>query len=99
MGVPALTAVFVEDNSAPAAVEYIAASHGATGSGGYAALMEALFSAAGSYRYHNQQASTRTGFDRRSPRHTVASNLPEWERLLRRARACNATALDAASLV
>ena len=61
---PALTAVFVQDNNAPAASEYIAASHGADGSGTYAALMEALFSADNTYRYLNLQASTRNSFDR-----------------------------------
>ena len=61
---PATTAVFVEDKQAPAAVEYIAANHGATGAGTYSALLEALFSSEGSYRYLNLQGSTRNYFDR-----------------------------------
>lgn len=59
-----LTAVFVPDSNADPAVPYIAASFGAIGRVGYAALLNALFSADGNYRFTSQQASTRDYFDR-----------------------------------
>jgi hypothetical protein len=59
-----LTAVFVPDSNAAPAVPYIAASFGAMGRVGYAALLNALFSADGNYRFTSQQASTRTYFER-----------------------------------
>jgi hypothetical protein len=62
--IPPLTAVFVPDSTAPAAVTYIASQFGATGRVGFAALLDALFSADGSYRFTSQQAATRNYFDR-----------------------------------
>jgi hypothetical protein len=61
---PPLTAVFVPDNNAPLTAPYIASQFGAYGRGGYASLLDALFSLDGSYRYAVQQASTRSEFDR-----------------------------------
>ena len=61
---PPLTAVFVPDDNAVAAVPYIASRFGATGRVGFAALLDALFSADGSYRLTSQQAATRNYFDR-----------------------------------
>ncbi len=61
---PSLTAVFVEDDDAPATAPYIAARFGATGNFGFAELLDALFSADGSYRFTIAQASTRSEFDR-----------------------------------
>jgi hypothetical protein len=59
-----LTAVFVEDSGAPIAASYIASQFGAQGRTGYAALLDALFSIDGRYRYTVQQAATRSDFDR-----------------------------------
>ncbi|MEE4147040.1 MAG: hypothetical protein V2I26_19700 [Halieaceae bacterium] len=59
-----LTAVFVRDSDASPAAPYIAARFGALGRVGYAALLDALFSADGSYRFTSAQASTRSDFDR-----------------------------------
>ena len=61
---PPLTAVFVPDSNAPAAVPYIASQFGAAGRVGFAALLDALFSADGNYRFTSQQAATRNYFDR-----------------------------------
>ena len=61
---PPLTAVFVPDDNALAAVPYIASRFGATGRVGFAALLDALFSADGSYRLTSLQAGTRNDFDR-----------------------------------
>ncbi|MDH4039082.1 MAG: hypothetical protein OEW92_03540 [Gammaproteobacteria bacterium] len=62
--IPPLTAVFVPDSGAPAAVSYIASRFGAVGRVGFAALLDALFQADGSYRFTSQQAGTRSYFDR-----------------------------------
>ncbi len=62
--IPPLTAIFVPDTNAPAAVSYIAAQFGAAGRVGFAALLDALFSADGSYRFTTQQAGTRNYFER-----------------------------------
>lgn len=59
-----LTAVFVPDTGATPAAPYIASRFGAVGRVGYAALLNALFSGDGSYRFTSQQASTRAYFDR-----------------------------------
>ena len=59
-----LTAVFVEDDGAPVTASYIASQFGAQGRTGYAALLDALFSIEGRYRYTVQQAATRSNFDR-----------------------------------
>jgi hypothetical protein len=62
--VPALTAVFIEDNDAPKGTTYIAARFGAQSNFGFAALLDALFSEDGSYRFTIAQATTRQSFDR-----------------------------------
>jgi hypothetical protein len=62
--IPPLTAVFVPDSGGPAAVSYIASRFGAIGRTGFAALLDALFQADGSYRFTSQQAGTRSDFDR-----------------------------------
>lgn len=59
-----LTAVFVLDDGGPAAAAYTASQFGASGNVGYASLLDAVFSADGSYRYTSLQASTRAYFDR-----------------------------------
>jgi hypothetical protein len=59
-----LRAIFVRDDGAPVAANYIVSQLGVAGRGGYAALLDALFAANGSYRYTVQQASTRNNFDR-----------------------------------
>ena len=59
-----LVAVFTPDDGAPAASSYIASRFGALGQVGFAALLDMLFSADGSYRITVQQASTRGDFDR-----------------------------------
>ena len=61
---PPLTAVFVPDNGAPDAALYTASQFGAAGRTGFAALLDALFSADGSYRFTSQQAGTRGYFER-----------------------------------
>ena len=63
-----LTAVFAPDDGAPIAAAYIASQFGVQGRTGYAALLDALFSIDGSYRYTVQQASTRNNFDRNPAR-------------------------------
>jgi hypothetical protein len=59
-----LTAVFIADDGAPAAAPYIASRFGAAGNYGFSDLLDALFSADGSYRFTSLQASTRSSFDR-----------------------------------
>lgn len=59
-----LTAIFVPDSDVPAAVSYITSRFGAVGRVGFAALLDAMFSADGSYRFTSQQAATRNYFDR-----------------------------------
>lgn len=59
-----LTAIFVRDDSAPVAATYTASQFGALGRTGYAALLDAVFTINGSYRYTVQQAATRSNFDR-----------------------------------
>ena len=59
-----LTAIFVSDDGAPVAASYIASQFGVQGRTGYAALLDAVFSIDGSYRYTVQQAGTRSDFDR-----------------------------------
>lgn len=59
-----LTAVFVADSDAPAGQSYITSQFGTVGRVGFAALLDALFFADGSYRFATQQASTRQYFER-----------------------------------
>ena len=63
-GAAPLTAIFARDDGAPIAASYIASQFGAQGRTRYTALLDALFSINGSYRYTVQQASTRNDFDR-----------------------------------
>jgi hypothetical protein len=59
-----LTAVFVPNDDGPASAAYTASQFGASGNTGFAALLDAVFSADGSYRFTSLQASTRNYFDR-----------------------------------
>ena len=63
-----LSAIFVRDDNAPVAASYIAAQFGAQGRSGFAALLDAVFTINGSYRYTVQQAGTRSDFDRTQAR-------------------------------
>ncbi len=62
--IPPLTAVFVPDNGTPDSALYTASQFGAVGRTGFAALLDAMFSANGSYRFTSQQAGTRSAFER-----------------------------------